>query len=68
MCAQSSSRDTFDRLASEYDKLKLRVIPGYRQVQDLASVRKREPQAARSRTRMRHRRMGIGLLPESSGS
>jgi tRNA (cmo5U34)-methyltransferase len=36
MCAQSSSRDTFDRLASEYDELKLRVIPGYRQVQDLA--------------------------------
>jgi cyclopropane fatty-acyl-phospholipid synthase-like methyltransferase len=35
MCAQSSSRDTFDRLASEYDELKLRVIPGYRQVQDL---------------------------------
>jgi hypothetical protein len=36
MCAQSGSRDTFDRLASEYDELKLRVIPGYRQVQDLA--------------------------------
>ena len=36
MCAQAGSRDTFDRLASEYDKLKLRVIPGYRQVQDLA--------------------------------
>jgi len=35
MCAQSGSRDTFDRLASEYDELKLRVIPGYRQVQDL---------------------------------
>ena len=32
MCAQSDSRDTFDRLASEYDELKLRVIPGYRQV------------------------------------
>jgi hypothetical protein len=32
MCAQSSSRDMFDRLASEYDELKLRVIPGYRQV------------------------------------
>lgn len=31
-----SSRDTFDRLASEYDELKLRLIPGYRQVQDLA--------------------------------
>jgi len=26
----------FDRLANEYDELKLRVIPGYRQVQDLA--------------------------------
>lgn len=36
MCAKSSSRDTFDRLASEYDELKLRVIPGYRQVHDLA--------------------------------
>ena len=36
MCAQPSSRDTFDRLASEYDELKLRVIPGYREVQDLA--------------------------------
>lgn len=36
MCAQFGSRDTFDRLASEYDELKLRVIPGYRQVQDLA--------------------------------
>jgi tRNA (cmo5U34)-methyltransferase len=36
MCAQSGDRDTFDRLASEYDELKLRVIPGYRHVQDLA--------------------------------
>lgn len=36
MGAQSNSRDTFDRLADEYDELKLRVIPGYRQVQDLA--------------------------------
>jgi ubiquinone/menaquinone biosynthesis C-methylase UbiE len=36
MCAQFGSRDTFDRLASEYDELKLRVIPGYRQVHDLA--------------------------------
>jgi len=36
MCAESSNRDTFDRLASEYDELKLRVIPGYRHVQDLA--------------------------------
>lgn len=36
MCAQSSSRDTFDRLATEYDELKLRVIPGYRQVLNLA--------------------------------
>jgi hypothetical protein len=35
MCAQSRSRETFDRLASEYDELKLRVIPGCRQVQDL---------------------------------
>jgi ubiquinone/menaquinone biosynthesis C-methylase UbiE len=36
MCAQFGSRDTFDRLASEYDELKLRVIPGYHQVHDLA--------------------------------
>jgi tRNA (cmo5U34)-methyltransferase len=36
MCAQSDVRDTFDRLAHEYDDLKLRVIPGYRQIQDLA--------------------------------
>jgi tRNA (cmo5U34)-methyltransferase len=35
MCAEHRIRDTFDRLASEYDELKLRVIPGYRQVQDL---------------------------------
>lgn len=35
MCAEHGVRDTFDRLASEYDELKLRVIPGYRQVQDL---------------------------------
>ncbi len=31
----SSVRDTFDRLASEYDELKLRIIPGYRQVQEM---------------------------------
>jgi SAM-dependent methyltransferase len=36
MCAQPGSRDTFDRLAGEYDELKLRVIPGYRQVHELA--------------------------------
>jgi ubiquinone/menaquinone biosynthesis C-methylase UbiE len=36
MCAQADVRATFDRLAREYDELKLRVIPGYRQVQDLA--------------------------------
>src|SRR3954451_7646299 len=36
MCAQPDVRATFDRLAAEYDELKLRVIPGYRQVQDLA--------------------------------
>jgi|SRR5215471_1318759 len=35
MCAQPSRHDTFDRLASEYDELKLRVIPGYREVRDL---------------------------------
>jgi hypothetical protein len=67
MCAQAGSRDTFDRLASEYDELKLRVIPGYRQVQgSRTSIRERAPQLARSRTRMRHRRMGIGFLTESS--
>ena len=33
---RSDPRDTFDRLAIEYDELKLRIIPGYRQVQDLA--------------------------------
>lgn len=32
----SDVRDTFDRLAVEYDELKLRVIPGYGQVRDLA--------------------------------
>lgn len=36
MCAQPDVRATFDRLAAEYDELKLRVIPGYRQLQDLA--------------------------------
>jgi ubiquinone/menaquinone biosynthesis C-methylase UbiE len=35
MCAQGDVRATFDALATEYDELKLRVIPGYRQVQDL---------------------------------
>lgn len=33
---RSDVRDTFDRLAAEYDELKVRVIPGYRLVQDLA--------------------------------
>ena len=33
---RSGIRDTFDRLAIEYDELKVRIIPGYRQVQDLA--------------------------------
>jgi len=33
---RSEIRDTFDRLAIEYDELKVRIIPGYRQVQDLA--------------------------------
>ena len=47
MDADYRVRDTFDQLASEYDELKLRVIPGYRQIQDLvhryanASSRKR---------------------------
>jgi tRNA (cmo5U34)-methyltransferase len=36
MSSEHRVRDTFDRLASEYDELKLRVIPGYRQVEDLA--------------------------------
>ena len=35
MCAQPGVRDTFDRLANEYDELKLRVIPGYQEVRDL---------------------------------
>jgi len=29
---RSDVRDMFDRLAMEYDEVKLRVIPGYRQV------------------------------------
>jgi ubiquinone/menaquinone biosynthesis C-methylase UbiE len=32
----SPVRNTFDRLASEYDDLKLRVIPGYRETQQIA--------------------------------
>jgi len=36
MPEESSIRDTFDRLANEYDDLKLCVIPGYGQVQELA--------------------------------
>ena len=36
MSSEHRVRDTFDRLASEYDELKLRVIPGYRQVEDVA--------------------------------
>jgi tRNA (cmo5U34)-methyltransferase len=32
----STVRDTFDELASEYDELKLKIIPGYRQVQEVA--------------------------------
>jgi hypothetical protein len=30
--ASSSVRESFDRLAGGYDALKLRVIPGYREV------------------------------------
>jgi tRNA (cmo5U34)-methyltransferase len=33
--ASSSVREGFDRIAGEYDALKLRVIPGYREVQAL---------------------------------
>jgi SAM-dependent methyltransferase len=33
--ASSSVRESFDRLAGEYDAIKLRVIPGYREVQAL---------------------------------
>jgi ubiquinone/menaquinone biosynthesis C-methylase UbiE len=33
--ASSSVREAFDRLAGDYDALKLRVIPGYREVQAL---------------------------------
>ena len=36
MCAEHHVRDEFDRLAGEYDDLKLRVLPGYREVQELA--------------------------------
>jgi hypothetical protein len=32
MCAQPDVHETFDRLAAEYDELKLRVILGYRHV------------------------------------
>ena len=32
----STVRDTFDRIASEYDELKLRIIPGYRRIQQMA--------------------------------
>ena len=54
MCAQSSNRDTFDRLATEYDELKLRVIPGYRHVQDLA------PRYASANPRQRVLELGCG--------
>jgi tRNA (cmo5U34)-methyltransferase len=54
MRAQSRSRDTFDRLAKEYDELKLRVIPGYRQVQDLAL------RYARANPRQRVLELGCG--------
>jgi tRNA (cmo5U34)-methyltransferase len=36
MVMDSTVRDTFDRLASEYDELKLRIIPGYRRIQEMA--------------------------------
>jgi tRNA (cmo5U34)-methyltransferase len=36
MVTDSTVRDTFDRLASEYDELKLRIIPGYRKIQEMA--------------------------------
>jgi tRNA (cmo5U34)-methyltransferase len=36
MVLDTTVRDTFDRLASEYDDLKLQIIPGYRKVQELA--------------------------------
>jgi SAM-dependent methyltransferase len=36
MFVRPDIRDTFDRLATEYDELKVRIIPGYRDVHDLA--------------------------------
>src|SRR5262249_25806223 len=54
MCAQPDVRDTFDRLANQYDDLKLRVIPGYRQVHDLAL------RYARANPRQRVLELGCG--------
>lgn len=60
MCAEHPVRDTFDRLASEYDELKLRVIPGYRQVQDLAL------RYANAISRMRVLELGCGTAEWAS--
>ena len=59
MSSEHRVRDTFDRLASEYDELKLRVIPGYRQVEDLAlRYANADCEKACARARMRHRPNG----------
>ena len=44
--ASSSVREGFDRIAREYDALKLRVIPGYREVQALVDRYARVPDQA----------------------
>jgi hypothetical protein len=66
MCAEHRVRDTFDRLASEYDELKLRVIPRYRQVQVSHSATQRDCEETCSRTRMRLGGMGNDFPQESS--
>jgi tRNA (cmo5U34)-methyltransferase len=47
--ANSSVRETFDQLAAEYDAIKLRVIPGYREVQALVERYAAVPDRARAR-------------------
>jgi tRNA (cmo5U34)-methyltransferase len=45
----SSVREVFDRLAGEYDALKLRVIPGYREIQALVDRYAVVPEGAPAR-------------------
>jgi ubiquinone/menaquinone biosynthesis C-methylase UbiE len=47
--ASSSVREIFDQLAGEYDAIKLRVIPGYREVQALVDRYARVPEEAPAR-------------------